>query len=833
MSNVITVTVDANLVAGTVAASQTICYNTAPAAFTSSTLPTGGTGSYTYQWQSASALAGPYANITSATSTTYAPGALTATTYYRRNETSGTCGTVSSNVITVTVYAALTGGTVATTPQTICYNTAPSAFTSSALPTGADGIYTYQWQSASASAGPYADISGATSTTYTSGALTATTYFRRNATSTTCGTTASSNVITINVDANLVAGTVGSNQTICYNTSPAAFTSTALPTGGTGTYTYQWQSSPDNITFTNISGATATTYTSGALTATTYFRRNETSGTCGTVSSNVITVTVDANLVAGTVAASQTICYNTAPAAFMSSTLPTGGTGTYTYQWQSASALAGPYANITGATSTTYAPGALTATTYYRRNETSGTCGTVSSNVITVTVYANIAGGTIAAAQTICYNTAPAAFTNSVSPTGADGTYTYQWQSSPDNTTWTNISGATSIAYTSGALTVTTYFRRNATAPTCGTTASSNSIKIIVNPNVDYGTVASGNQAICYGGDPNSITFSTAPSGGGATFTYQWYSQAGSIACPTGTSTAGWTALSGNGAKTATYNPPAGLATTTTYAVIVTPSQCGVATWANSCRQVTVNPLPTITTTGIAAPKCFSASAQTSTLAYTATTQAPTTYSINWASGLTDVNATLPGSPITIPIPAGLAPNTYNGTLTVTNGNGCTSNGVPVSITINALPVPTLTNSPASPVCQNTTVTYTTDASQSNYVWTFSGTAGTDYTLVSGGNNTSNTAVVTWLTTGTKTVTVNYTNGNTCTAVTPTSNSITVLAIPTGSVTVTENSGTTPNDNTICSGDAVTFTAPNGGTGASYTEGEWNSSARAKYRPNI
>jgi hypothetical protein len=195
---------------------------------------------------------------------------------------------------------------------------------------------------------------------------------------------------------------------------------------------------------------------------------------------------------------------------------------------------------------------------------------------------------------------------------------------------------------------------------------------------------------------------------------------------------------------------------------------------------VVVNPLPTITTTGVAVPKCFSSSTQSSALAYTAKTQSPTKYSIDWVSGPADVaNAALPASPITIPIPSGLVAGTYTGTLTVRNANGCVSGNVDVSITIYALPTATLTSSDNGPVCANTTITYTTDAGQSNYVWTFSGTAGTDYILVSGGNSTSNTAVVTWLTAGTKTVTVNYTNGNGCTASTPTSESIT---INTGSV---------------------------------------------------
>ncbi len=52
-------------------------------------------------------------------------------------------------------------------------------------------------------------------------------------------------------------------------------------------------------------------------------------------------------------------------------------------------------------------------------------------------------------AQTICYNTAPAALTQLTAPTGGPGAYTYQWQSSPDNSTWTSIGGATELGYTS------------------------------------------------------------------------------------------------------------------------------------------------------------------------------------------------------------------------------------------------------------------------------------------------------------------------------------------------------------------------------------------------
>ena len=56
---------------------------------------------------------------------------------------------------------------------------------------------------------------------------------------------------------------------------------------------------------------------------------------CGSVVSNVLTITVNPQLIAGSVAASQTICYGATPAALTSTGLPTGGVGTYTYQWKS------------------------------------------------------------------------------------------------------------------------------------------------------------------------------------------------------------------------------------------------------------------------------------------------------------------------------------------------------------------------------------------------------------------------------------------------------------------------------------------------------------------
>ncbi|MBP7533655.1 MAG: DUF11 domain-containing protein, partial [Chitinophagales bacterium] len=90
----------------------------------------------------------------------------------------------------------------------------------------------------------------------------------------------------------------GSDQTICSGGDPAAFTSTADATG-TGTITYQWQSSTTDCTtgFSDIALATAATYdVPTGLSTTTYFRRVATSTLNAVVcnaTSNCVTVTVN------------------------------------------------------------------------------------------------------------------------------------------------------------------------------------------------------------------------------------------------------------------------------------------------------------------------------------------------------------------------------------------------------------------------------------------------------------------------------------------------------------------------------------------------------------
>jgi hypothetical protein len=109
---------------------------------------------------------------------------------------------------------------------------------------------------------------------------------------------------------------------------------------------------------------------------------------------------------------------------------------------------------------------------------------------------------------------------------------------------------------------------------------------------------------------------------------------------------------------------------------------------------------PTITTTGVATPVCFSPSGQNTTLSYTATTGSPNSFSIDWdtagnSAGLVDVSSTaftfaISGGTLSIAIPAGLIGNTYAGIMTISAGS-CTATQA-ITLTINGSPAALVLN---------------------------------------------------------------------------------------------------------------------------------------------
>lgn len=452
-SSTATVNVYAPLQAGSVSpATQTINYLASPGTF-SSTGVSGGSGTYAYQWQY-SLDNSTWTNATGATGSTYIQGALSSLTYFRVAVTSNGVTGYSSSA-SVSVYPQLIGGSVTPASQNINYNTASSLLTGTGI-TGGNSAYTYQWQS-SPNNSTWTNVTGATSTTYTSATLTATTYFRLAVTSN--GVTAFGTSTTVTVYPQLVPGTASpASQSINYNTAPALESGTGI-SGGNGSYTYQWQSSPNNSTWTNVSGATSISYTAGSLTATTYYRLAVTSNGVTAFGSST-TVTVYPQVVAGSASpGSQTINYNTTPSS-LSVTGVSGGNGTYTYQWQS-SPDNSTWSNASSTTAT-YAPSQLPSSTYFRVAVTSNGSTAVYSVSALVNVNPQVFPGTITPTTiTIPTGTSPGIVTaNGATGGGCSGTYSYQWQSSTDGVAFTNITSATTASYSPGNLSAGIWYRR-------------------------------------------------------------------------------------------------------------------------------------------------------------------------------------------------------------------------------------------------------------------------------------------------------------------------------------------------------------------------------------
>ncbi|MHB9140824.1 MAG: T9SS type B sorting domain-containing protein [Paludibacter sp.] len=118
----------------------------------------------------------------------------------------------------------------------------------------------------------------------------------------------------------------------------------------------------------------------------------------------------------------------------------------------------------------------------------------------------------------------------------------------------------------------------------------------------------------------------------------------------------------------------------------------------------------------------------------------------------------------------------FTGVVTLT----LTSDGSPKATgtrTINVNPLPSSSITASNEACVGSSIVYTILAGMNNYVWTVSSGG----TITSGGGSTDNTVTVSWNTAGTENVSVNFTNGNGCTA--SDSRNVPVKALPTCSIT--------------------------------------------------
>ena len=170
-------------------------------------------------------------------------------------------------------------------------------------------------------------------------------------------------------------GEIDGEQTICYNTEAAGLGSISEASNYGGTLEYQWQSSTQSsgAGFTEIIGTATNTYSPGALTQTSWFRRlarvSCKDNWTGAAESNVIKVTIDPATVSGSISGNDSTIVHT-------------GTGNLTLSGQTGEVLqwekklnAGSWEIIPGTALTTYSETPVTVGAWsYRALVQSGVC---------------------------------------------------------------------------------------------------------------------------------------------------------------------------------------------------------------------------------------------------------------------------------------------------------------------------------------------------------------------------------------------------------------------------------------------------------------------------
>jgi hypothetical protein len=733
-----TVTVSSGLTVA-VAAPMPIC-NGGSATLTAS-------GATTYSWA-------PAATLSSSTGSSVTASPTTTTTYTVIGTTGSCTGTGS---VTVTV----NNPPVVSVPPRELYHCGSlfngnDYFTLTVSTTSAvECIWQYfttTWQSpitaTSSSSGEWRNnAAGSTSTLnelYVKDNGAPSTKFRVGVVSGTCTTYYYTDLVDLNIAAPVFSAL--SDQTLCSGGTPSQLSINGSFTSGTGTSTtpvYQWQSSSDGISFNNIGGATSSTYSPGSLTANTWYRigLNSVAGTTDCKSmdySTPVKITVVSGISGNTI--SGTDC-SSGPATLTGSAISGG-----TYQWES-STNGSSWSDIPGATSQNYtAATLLTQKTWFRRRVTLSSCTDVSASTILLPA---ILGNEISSAQTFCFG-GSASSLGTVLPTGGEGTYTYQWQSAPDNSgtpgTWADIGAATTNSYTppsspAGVI----WYRLRVISGTCTSFSNHSLVNII------------------------SLTISASPS---------------TATVCNGTTTT----ITASGASTYAWSPSTGLDVTAGPVVKATPSSTQnytvTGTDANGC---TDNETVTITVNALPSPP-------TSNGTSTFTDCNPPTANVNLNTEFISGNAIAPeeyrwyteniNPPVSSPVSN---PTSNSGTyyaFTYNTTTGCyssTSISGTVNLKENAQPTPLITSySACSPATYNLRSAEPTAPSGTTWYWR-------DASLNTVANPTS---------VGTAGSTETYylygVNG-TCTTANSTAVAVTINSLPLSSVTVSTEQTCSPN----------------------------------------
>ena len=523
-SNLVEINVFDPLSSGAINASQNICYNTQPNSLSFAVLPTGADGNYTYVWQY-SLDDQSWLDISFSDSLIYQPPVLDTTHFYRSTVISVFgCESENTSSLIINVYDEFITGSINVT-DTICYNTDGNLITTSNMPLGGHTPYSYEW-SYSTDSIVWNLLISTNLPDYDPLLLTDTTYYRVNYISNSgCGELLS-NTSQVIVFPEVEPGYIENDQFLCYDSIATPLYMSLSTSGGNNNYSYQWQSSIDNISWIEQVDSIATTYSPGFMSQSTYYRmkiRTTYAPSCIDRFTNSVDIHVYDPLAPGIINSSQDICYNTQPDSLSFSTPPSGADSNYSYVWQY-SLDDQSWLDIPLSDSMTYQPAILDSTRYFRSIVISDFgCGSVLTSSLMINVYDEFITGSINVTDTICYDTDGDFIITDTMPSGGHVPYSYEWSFSTDSSSWNVISTLNIPVYDPQLLQDTTYYRvKYISNAGCGELLS-NTSQVIVLPLVDPGYIEN-DQFLCFDSLATPLYMSTAASGGDNNYVYKWQS---------------------------------------------------------------------------------------------------------------------------------------------------------------------------------------------------------------------------------------------------------------------------------------------------------------------
>jgi hypothetical protein len=380
------------------------------------------------------------------------------TTYYVRAQ--GDCGTTSCASVTVTVKTPSTNPTsaLAVSPILCLGQSTDLSVTGGSLGTNAS----WKWYAggcgtgASIGTGPSITVTPSVTTTY---------YVRAEG---DCNNTScASVVVTVKTLSIAPTGASAASPSICIGGN----TNLSVVGGSLGTGA-SWKWYKDGCA-SGTSIGTGATISVNPTQTTTYFVRAE--GDCNNTACASVQVAVNPASVGGTLASDRTVCGGSNGGLLSL----TGNIGSILRWEYSGTNAVGSYSVIQSSAASLMV-GAVYQDLWVRVVVKSGDCAEATSNTIKITLQWPIANNYIGTSETICSGNTPLAL-NAYSPTGGDGSYSYQWQRRTTGT-WSNISGATGFGYAPGPITENTEFRRVVSTGGACSSNPSNVVLISISP---------------------------------------------------------------------------------------------------------------------------------------------------------------------------------------------------------------------------------------------------------------------------------------------------------------------------------------------------------------